>query len=139
MQTIDPTIGSHNNEASGFSSNMDEESVGSIRALQERKEVYRQDCKAFLGRLRQFMNIKFQAEMVDIQKTLREADAVGQAGRQSGGIQKPKLMGHDHAYASFYRFSGLLLFAKEVDKDEFLELQRVCVFSIKGNLCEFQC
>ncbi|KAF8473326.1 exocyst complex component Sec3-domain-containing protein [Kalaharituber pfeilii] len=122
MLTIDPSISTSNRHEI---SNFDDENVGSIRALQERKEGYRLESKEFLRRFRQFMNIKFQAEIVGLQKVMREQDAVGQAGRQSHNPQKPRLVGHDELYKNLYKFAGLILFAKEVDKEEFTELQKL--------------
>lgn len=123
MLTIDPTMTSNSiNDMAAFDH---EENVGSIRALQERKEGYRLDSKDFLRRFRQFMNIKFQAEIVGLQKVLREHDVVGQAGKPGMPVKKPRLLSHDEVYKNLYKFAGLILFAKEVDKEEFTELQKL--------------
>ncbi|KAI5809017.1 exocyst complex component Sec3-domain-containing protein [Peziza echinospora] len=122
--TIDPSIST--NAANSTPGMFDDENVGSIRALQERKDGYRQESKDFLRRFRQFMNIKFQAEANAVQKIIREQDAAGQAGR-AGAIaaKKPRLVSHDEAFRSLYKFAGLVLFAKEIDKEEYAELQRM--------------
>lgn len=122
MLTIDPTMTSNSiNDVASY----DEDNVGSIRALQERKEGYRLETKDFLRRFRQFMNIKFQAEVVGLQKAIREKDVVGQAGRPGIPVKKPQLLGHDEVYKNLYKFAGLILFTKEVDKEEFTELQKL--------------
>jgi len=123
MLTIDPAMTS--NSIDNMATFDHEESVGSIRALQERKEGYRLESKDFMRRFRQFMNIKFQAEIVGLQKMIREQDAVGQAGRSGVLVKKPQLLGHDEVYKNLYKFAGLILFAKEVDKEEFTELQKL--------------
>lgn len=122
MLTIDPTM---TTSAVSDLTISDEDNVGSIQALQERKEGYRLESKDFLRRFRQFMNIKFQAEVVALQKVIRELDVVGQSGKSGVPIKKPRLFGHDEVYKNLYKFAGMILFAKEVDKEEFTELQKL--------------
>jgi hypothetical protein len=88
-----------------------------MRALQEKKEGYQNDTRSFMARLRQFMTIKFGAEVVELGKNSKN-------NQPSPGAQ-PKLIGHDSAYVTLCRFSGLIAFARDVDLEEYLELQKI--------------
>ncbi|KAI5841518.1 exocyst complex component Sec3-domain-containing protein [Morchella snyderi] len=116
MATIDPHIASSpvNNGRRGSWS---DEGIGTMRALQEKKEGYRAEINAFLARQRQFLAIKFQAEIAALEKHSKGAGVVQSA--------KPKLLGHDSAYLSIYRFVGLIVFTKDVDREEYMELQKL--------------
>ncbi|KAL7269834.1 hypothetical protein RUND412_007483 [Rhizina undulata] len=120
MVTIDPHINHKIPESPkthGRRGSWSDEGIENMRALQERKDGYRHDTRAFFGRLRQFMNIKFQAESMELGKHSRSTEL------QRG--LKPKMMGHDSAYFSFWRFAGLIAFAKDVDKEEYLGIQKL--------------
>ncbi|CCX14306.1 exocyst complex component Sec3-domain-containing protein [Pyronema domesticum] len=91
--------------------------VGTMRALQERKEEYRTSCRTFLGRLRQFLNIKFQAELLEIKKD-------GTVANINSGV-RPRMIGHDKAYQNLWKFAGLIAFARDVDGDEYMEIRRL--------------
>ena len=122
MLTIDPSM---TTSAVSDLTISDEDNVGSIRALQERKEGYRLESKDFLRRFRPFMDIKFRAEIVSLQELIQKLDVVGQSGKPGVPITKPRLLGHDELYKNLYKFAGMILFAKEVDKEEFTELQKL--------------
>ena len=92
--------------------------MGSMRALQERKGEYRSSCHAFLGRLHQFLNIKFHSELMEMK------NAAGGTATNSTA-QLPVLVGHERAYRNLWRFAGLIAFAREADGDEFIELRRL--------------
>lgn len=118
MKTIDPgsTIDPSTPKI-GRRGSFSDEGVGSMRALQERKEEYRSSCHAFLVRLRQFLNARFQSEFMEIKK---EA-----TGSQVNTGFHPRLIGHDKAYQRLWKFSGLIAFARDVDGDEYVELRKL--------------
>lgn len=118
MRTIEPTS-THDPSSPriGRRGSFSDEGVGSMRALQERKEEYRNSCRAFLARLRQFLNNKFQSELTDIKR-----DA--QIGQVNSGLH-PRMIGHDKAYQAMWKFAGLITFARDVDGDEYVELRKL--------------
>jgi hypothetical protein len=130
MKTIEPSNGAllpsspmgHARRGS-FAS---EEGIGSMRALQERKEEYRNSTRAFLGRLHQFLNIKFQAELMELKKEFAAANAA----------VRPRMAGHDKAYQNLWKFSGLIAFARDVDGDEYVELRRLYEKPVKTIVME---
>lgn len=120
MVTIDPKVARNAPESPdglGRRGSWSDGGVGSMRALQERKEGYETDTRSFMARMRQFMTIKFGAEVVDLGKNSKN--------NQYSPEAHPKLVGHDSAYATLCRFSGLVAFARDVDLEEYLELQKI--------------
>jgi hypothetical protein len=86
-----------------------------MRALQERKDEYQSNARAFIGRVRHFANVKFQAGAMELGKTSRNA---------SSG-PRPTLKSHESAYNTFYSISGLIAFVRDIDGDEYIELQKL--------------
>ncbi|KAI5777491.1 exocyst complex component Sec3-domain-containing protein [Geopyxis carbonaria] len=117
MKTMDPDNATivASPRGPGRRGSFSEEGVGSMRALQERKEEYRNACRAFLARMHQFMHIKFQAEFLD----------VGKQPKDGGSPLRPRLLGHESAYQTLWRFAGLVSFARDVDGDEYAEVQKL--------------
>lgn len=119
IKTIEPnsTIDSSSPRAIGRRGSFSDAGVGSMRALQERKEEYRNSCRAFLGRLRQFLNIKFQAELMEIKKD-------GNNAQVNSGL-RPRMVGLDKAYQNLWRFAGLIAFVRDVDGDDYVEIRKL--------------
>lgn len=119
IKTIEPgsTVDPPSSRVPGRRGSFSDSGVGSMRALQERKEEYRASCRAFLGRLRQFLNIKFQAELMEIKKD-------GNAAQVAPG-SRPRMVGHEKAYEALWKFAGLIAFARDVDGDEYVELRKL--------------
>lgn len=117
MATIDPTIGISSGENPDRSEIMADETLGSMRALQDKKDGYRLDSREFLNRMHQFLDIKFKSEMIDLQKS-NDKVIIDLKGR-------PRLPGHDNAYYRLHKFSGFILFARDIDRAEYLEIQKL--------------
>lgn len=130
MRVIEPSSGSLFPSSPGHArrGSFSEEGVGSMRALQERKEEYRNSTRAFLGRLHQFLNIKFQAEIMEIKKDASIAQA-------NAGL-RPKMVEHDKAYQNLWKFAALIAFARDVDGDEYVELRRLYEKPVKSMVVE---
>lgn len=128
MATIDPHIAAHGHPESpvnnGRRGSWSDEGIGTMRALQEKKEGYRTEIRAFLARQRQFLAIKFQAEVVALEKHSKSVEMTQGA--------KPRLLGHESAYVSIYKFVGLIVFTKDVDREEYIELQKLYTRPVKA-------
>src|SRR5690606_20012967 len=116
LATIDPSIGMHKEENDRAFSYRDE-TIGSMRALQDKKDDYKMDARMFLGRLRQFLDIKFKAELMELAKT-SDKGMTNDDGR-------PRIPGHDQAYYRLHKFSGFILFAKDIDRAEYIEIGKL--------------
>ncbi|KAG9236351.1 exocyst complex component Sec3-domain-containing protein [Amylocarpus encephaloides] len=127
MLTIDPALGSSGlrpsedgslslGKAGGFSGS----ELGSMRVLQEKKEVYKGESVMFLRRLKPFLQVKFGAAIDETRKAL-ERESGGGLTRAAG---KAKLdpRNHDLAREVLWRYSPLVLFSREVDKPEWEDL-----------------
>ncbi|CUS08777.1 unnamed protein product [Tuber aestivum] len=126
MTTIDPKMARNAPESpvgDGRRGSWSDEGIGSMRALQERKEGYQKDTQSFLARMKQFMTIKFGAEVVELAKNSKNSP-------MSPG--QPKLLGHDSAYTALCKFSGLVAFAKDVDLEEYYGLQKLYEKPVSG-------
>ena len=126
MATIDPKMARNAPESpveSGRRGSWGDGGIGSMRALQERKEGYQKDTYSFLARMKQFMTIKFGAEVVELAKNSKNS---------AKSSEQPKLLGHDSAYVSLYRFSGLIAFTKDVDLEEYYGLQKLYERPVSG-------
>ncbi|KAI9839434.1 MAG: hypothetical protein M1837_002083 [Sclerophora amabilis] len=133
MVTIDPSIQQSSNipgprlsedgsqiMAFGTSGNNE---LGSMRALKEKKEVYRNESLMFLQRLRQFMNIKFQAAVMDTAKSL-EQDREGHNAKRTGKTKlDPRI--HDTARKELWRFTPIMFFSRELDTMEWSEMMKL--------------
>ncbi|KAG0633645.1 exocyst complex component Sec3-domain-containing protein [Tuber brumale] len=126
MTIIDPKMARHAPElpvGDGRRGSWSDEGIGSMKALQERKEGYQKDAQLFLARMKQFMTIKFGAEVVELAKNSKNSP-------MSPG--QPRLLGHDSAYMALYKFSGLIAFAKDADLEEYYGLQKLYEKPVSG-------
>ncbi|KAH8600423.1 exocyst complex component Sec3-domain-containing protein [Bisporella sp. PMI_857] len=125
MLSIDPTLSASEPRASedgslssgrpgGFSTEL-----GSMRVMQEKKEVYKSESAQFLRRLKPFLQVKFAAAIDETRKALeREKD------NQITKPVKVKLdsRNHDLAREVLWKYSPLMLFTREVDRQEWEDL-----------------
>jgi hypothetical protein len=129
MITIDPALrpepesrpgvdGSSNTANGGYGNS----ELGTMRALKEKKEGYRAESIAFLRRLKQFMNSKFQSAMTEASRTL-ERERNTDRKRSIGSI-KSVSPAHDMARQELWRYGPLMLFARDVDFIEWEEMLR---------------
>ncbi|CAZ80794.1 unnamed protein product [Tuber melanosporum] len=126
MTIIDPKMARHAPESpvgDGRRGSWSDEGIGSMKALQERKEGYQKDAQLFLARMKQFMTIKFGAEVVELAKNSKNSP-------MSPG--QPRLLGHDSAYMALYKFSGLIAFTKDADLEEYYGLQKLYEKPVSG-------
>jgi exocyst complex component 1 len=114
LTTIDPSIVQA--ESANSKDLVSDENFGNMRALQDKKIGYLQECRTFLGRLKQFLEIKFKAEAMDAAK-------LGDATLDAQG--RPRLTSLDGFYFKMYKFTSLILFARDMDKNDYYEIQRV--------------
>lgn len=122
LTTIDPNL--VQSESATSKDVVSDENFGNMRALQDKKIGYLQECRTFLGRLKQFLEIKFKAEAMDAAKANDSTlDAQG----------RPKLTSLDGFYFKMYKFTSLILFARDMDKNDYHEIQRVrCLHLLYG-------
>lgn len=126
MTTIDPKMARNAPESpveSGRRGSWSDEGIGSMKALQERKEGYQKDTYSFLARMKQFMTIKFGAEVVELGKNSKNGPT---------SPELPRLLGHDSAYMALYKFSGLIAFTKDIDLEEYYGLQKLYEKPVSG-------
>ncbi|QSZ30738.1 hypothetical protein DSL72_000296 [Monilinia vaccinii-corymbosi] len=118
MVTIDPSLhisGSRRSEdgsvRSGKTGVFGNSEIGSMRVLQEKKDVYRATSVEFLQRLYSFLHMKFRAAIDETRKALdREKGNVARAA----GKFKLDPRHHDLARNILWRYSPLMLFSREV-------------------------
>jgi hypothetical protein len=130
MLTIDPSLGvssSRPSEEGSLSSarpgGYGNSEIGSMRVLQEKKDVYKGEISLFLRRLKPFLQIKFGAAIDETSKAM-EQEKKGNLSRAAG---KAKLdpRNFDLARNLLWKYSPLMLFTREVDRLEWEELLKM--------------
>ncbi|RFU31297.1 hypothetical protein B7463_g5046, partial [Scytalidium lignicola] len=124
MMTIDPSNGSATPRPSedgyGKSAGFANSEIGSMRVLQEKKGVYKTEIAQFLRRLKPFLQVKFGAAIDETRKALEREKGNNLA--RSAGKAKLDPRNHDLSRNVLWRYSPLMLFAREVDHPEWEEL-----------------
>ncbi|KAH7342980.1 exocyst complex component Sec3-domain-containing protein [Rhexocercosporidium sp. MPI-PUGE-AT-0058] len=130
MLTIDPSLnttvsrpsedGSLNSGKPGGYGNSE---IGSMRVLQEKKDVYKTEIAMFLRRLRPFLQVKFGAAIDETRKALEQEK--GSNLTRAPGKAKLDPRNHDLARDLLWRYSPLMLFSREVDRLEWEELMKM--------------
>ncbi|TGO19637.1 hypothetical protein BTUL_0003g00910 [Botrytis tulipae] len=123
MVTIDPSLsisGPRRSEdgsvRSGKTGGFGNSEIGSMRVLQEKKDVYRVTSVEFLQRLYSFLQMKFRAAIDETRKAL-DREKGGNITRAAGrGKLDPRH--HDLARNVLWKYSPLMLFSREVAPDE---------------------
>ncbi|KAF2460582.1 exocyst complex component Sec3-domain-containing protein [Lineolata rhizophorae] len=114
MITIDPALRQSNSDNSKLNGGgFDNSELSTLRALQEKKERYLNECAMFLERLKQFMDMTFGAAIMDAKDALTTYSS-GQSG-QSAFSRKLDVRTHDIARSGLWQYGPLMLFAKEID------------------------
>lgn len=124
MLTIDPSLsfsGSRPSEdggslSSGRPGGFGNSEIGSMRVLQEKKDVYKDEAAMFLRRLKTFLQVKFAAAVDETRKALEREK--GNNLTRSAGRAKLDTRNHDLARETLWRYGPLMLFAREVDRLE---------------------
>jgi exocyst complex component 1 len=128
MLTIDPSLslsgsrpsddgGSLSSEKPGGFGNSE---IGSMRVLQEKKDVYKNEAALFLRRLKPFLQVKFAAAIDETRKALEREK--GNNLTRAAGRAKLDTRNHDLAREILWIYSPLMLFSREVDRVEWEEL-----------------
>jgi len=129
MVTIDPSLSTSGPRASedgslrsGKPGGFGNSEIGSMRVLQEKKDVYRHESVLFLRRLKPFLDMQFKAAIDETRKAL-EIETNSNLSRVAG---KAKLdpRNHDLSRAILWKYSPLMLFAREVDRPDWEELMK---------------
>ncbi|KAI6709322.1 hypothetical protein PZA11_006191 [Diplocarpon coronariae] len=130
MLTIDPSINTAVSRTSedgslspGKPGGYGNSEIGSMRVLQEKKDVYKGEIAMFLRRLKPFLQVKFGAAIDETRKALeheRGSNLTRAAGKAKLDPQK-----HDLARDMLWRYSPLMLFLREVDRMEWEELMKM--------------
>ncbi|RKF63037.1 Exocyst complex component SEC3 [Erysiphe neolycopersici] len=130
MLTIDPSLGvsiprrsEDGSLSSGKPGAYGNSEIGSMRVLQEKKDVYKSEITMFLRRLRQFLQIKF-ATAFEQTRLAFEREKSNNLSRVSGRA-KLDLGKHDLARNILWKYSPLMLFTREVDRLEWENLMNI--------------
>ncbi|TVY83642.1 Exocyst complex component [Lachnellula suecica] len=94
--------------------------IGSMRVLQEKKDVYGNEISMFLRRLKPFLQVKFGAAIDETRKALEREK--GNNLTRTAGKAKLDPRNHDLSRNVLWRYSPLMLFAREVDRLEWEDL-----------------
>ena len=119
MVTIDPTIKQQsepNNKRISLA--LAGSDLSPMSALQEKRETYMNEAKMFIDRLKQFMDMKFGAALLETH------DAINQRRTSIGPSTKLSAEHHDVGRNALWRFSPLVLFVKEIDTSSWEVLLR---------------
>ena len=130
MMTIDPSLSLSGPGAgedggsvgSGRPGGFGHSEIGSMRVLQEKKDVYRNQSVAFLRRLKPFLQVKFGAAIDETRKALEREK--GSNLTRAAGKAKLDPRNHDLSRSVLWRYSPLMLFSREVDRMEWEELMK---------------
>jgi hypothetical protein len=130
MLTIDPSLGVSSSRPSEDGSlgstrpgGYGNSEIGSMRVLQEKKDVYKGEITLFLRRLKPFLQIKFAAAIDETSKAM-EQEKKGNLSRAAGRA-KLDSRNFDLARNILWKYSPLMLFAREVDRLEWEELLKM--------------
>ncbi|KAI9678815.1 MAG: hypothetical protein M1817_005874 [Caeruleum heppii] len=137
MVTIDPSLrsGTVTGKAStdgssiisgGYGAN----EIGQMRALQEKKEGYRNECVHFMRRLRPFIEQQFQ-NAVREGTYAAEHDSEGSLGRRPSKTKVHSKV-HEVIWNELWRYSPLMHFTREVDKVDWEEMMRMYEKQVRG-------
>ncbi|RKF59840.1 Exocyst complex component SEC3 [Golovinomyces cichoracearum] len=127
MLTIDPSLGissprrsEDGSLVSGRAGAYGNSEIGSMRVLQEKKDVYKSEITLFLRRLKQFLQIKFAATF-DVTRQALEREKGGSLSRTSAKVKLDPGK-YDLARGTLWKYSPLMLFTREVDQLEWENL-----------------
>ncbi|KAI9814651.1 MAG: hypothetical protein M1827_003207 [Pycnora praestabilis] len=109
----------------GYSNN----EIGSMRALQEKKEGYRKESIIFVQRLKQYMKMTFGAAFLKT-KDVVVKERPGSFAKRSTQLTRKV---HDQSRNMLWRYSPLMLFSREIDLLEWDEILRMYEREAKGS------
>ncbi|EKD20372.1 exocyst complex component Sec3 [Drepanopeziza brunnea f. sp. 'multigermtubi' MB_m1] len=130
MLTIDPSLNTtvsrpseDGSLISGKPGGYGNSEIGSMRVLQEKKDVYKNEIAMFLRRLKPFLQVKFGAAIDETRKALEQEK--GSNLTRPAGKARLDPRNHDLARDLLWRYSPLMLFSREVDRTEWEELMKM--------------
>ncbi|KAK6505327.1 hypothetical protein TWF481_007233 [Arthrobotrys musiformis] len=138
--TIDPTVGTAAGaKPTQAESDLDditlgEAGMGKMMALKDKKDKYVDDSRMFARRLIEYMKIKYRQDLMTLVKPLDGSAPVGRGGGRSAG--RPKALTHNEVYHSLYKFAGLILFTRDIDRSSYLTLVREYAVAVKDQFTE---
>ena len=137
MLTIDPSLGlsgprssEDGSLGSGQAGGYGNSEIGSMRVLQEKKEVYKFECAKFISRLKNFLQIQFGAAVDETRKALEREKGTNLT--RSAGKVRLDPRNHDLARALLWKYSPLMLFSREVNRLEWEDLIKIYESVCKG-------
>ncbi|TGZ82072.1 hypothetical protein EX30DRAFT_214145 [Ascodesmis nigricans] len=119
MTPLTPTPGSPRPRRGSFA---ETPGIGSMRALQDKKDDYRHTCRAFLSRVHQCLESTFAEEMKEVLHQSRQQHLDSQALTYGN---RPHLLGHDMMYHDLWKYASLLSFVRDIDPDEYALIQQM--------------
>ncbi|KAF3939974.1 hypothetical protein ABW19_dt0210613 [Dactylella cylindrospora] len=137
--TIDPSVGSKalNSEASSEEAPIGDSGMGKMVALKDKKDKYTNDCRAFSRRLIEYMKIKYRQDLMTLVEPAGAITPTGKSNPKSPTtIVRPKPQSHNAVYISLYKFSGLVLFTKDVDIASYFNLVKDYTAAVKDQFTE---
>ncbi|TVY86896.1 Exocyst complex component, partial [Lachnellula willkommii] len=127
MLTIDPSLSLSGprpsvdgSVVSGKQGGYGNSEIGSMRVLQEKKDVYGNEIAMFLRRLKPFLQVKFAAAVDETRKALEREK--GNNLTRAAGKAKLDPRNHDLSRNVLWRYSPLMLFSREVNRLEWEDL-----------------
>ena len=134
ISTIDPKARQHGRSSLALdqssrdaSSSIDKigSEVSTMRAVQEKKGVYRSESTAFIQRFKQYISVKFREAEVQMRESL-DRDRLSVNGQS-------KLNHHrrDQPRSSLWIYSPIMLFAREINPIEWEELLKLYESSVR--------
>ncbi|KAK6342627.1 hypothetical protein TWF718_008022 [Orbilia javanica] len=136
--TIDPTVGTAAGaKPAPAETELDEialgeAGMGKMMALKDKKDKYVDDSRMFARRLIEYMKIKYRQDLMTLVKPLDGSAPVAR-GRSAG---RPKALTHIDVYHSLYKFAGLILFTRDIDRSSYLTLVREYAVAVKDQFTE---
>ncbi|KAF3923789.1 hypothetical protein AA313_de0206910 [Arthrobotrys entomopaga] len=105
----------------------EEAGMGKMMALKDKKDKYVEDSKMFCRRLMAYMTIKYR---------VLDTTSSSRSNMKSPIIGRPKTLSHMAAYLSLYKFAGLILFARDIDRSSYLALLKEYSSAVKEQFTE---
>ncbi|KAF3902661.1 hypothetical protein ABW20_dc0108159 [Dactylellina cionopaga] len=136
--TIDPTVAIAGAKSAPAEDDLEgilaEPGMGKMMALKDKKDKYVEDSRMFSRRLIGYMQIKYRQDLM----TLVQPAGTIPAGRnpRSPTVAKPKPQSHMAAYHSLYKFAGLILFTRDIDRSSYLTLVREYSVAVRDQFTE---
>lgn len=113
LVTIDPSIRSGSTLSAaelGRTHGLENTAIASMHALQEKRQLYMQECAGFSQRFLRHLDTIFEATLQRAKPALRSSDGIGASPLKLNGPA------YNHARDNLWQYSPLLLFTKEVNQ-----------------------